>query len=92
MTARDARRQAATKEQNATGTGWKFGNCDQEGFKWGLWHAIRTYKKEPGEWRAMMKRAMLKDFSWRASAEKYVQLMDWATMDAPRHQPWQFQH
>jgi len=35
-------------------------------------------------------RGMLKDFGWVHAAKKYVQLMEWAMMDPPRHEPWPF--
>ncbi|EKX43398.1 hypothetical protein GUITHDRAFT_73067 [Guillardia theta CCMP2712] len=72
------------------GTGWKFGNCDANGLKWGLWNALEIYKKKPEVWDNLRKRCMEQDFSWIASAKKYIQLMEWATMDPPKHEPWPF--
>ena len=50
------------------GTGWKFDRCDAEGVKFGLWHAIDTFKHHKEAWAAMKKRAMSKDFSWATAA------------------------
>jgi len=49
---------------NNAGTGWKFDRCDAEGLKFGLWHALDTYKHHKEAWRSLVRRAMEKDFSW----------------------------
>ena len=54
------------------GTGWKFDRCDAEGVKFGLWHAIDTFKHHKEAWAAMKKRAMSKDFSWANAAKRCV--------------------
>jgi len=72
------------------GEGWKFGNCDTNGLRWGLGNAIGIYKTNQEEWKKLRTRGMLKDFGWVHAAKKYVQLMEWAQMDPPRHEPWPF--
>lgn len=76
----------------SAGTGWKFGNCDAGGLQWAIQHALRVYKKDPANWRAIIKRAMSKDFGWDASAAKYEQLFEWVQMDEPVMRPWPFIH
>jgi starch synthase len=87
---KDSVDQYVVTDQGAQGTGWKFSNCDANGLKWGLWEAMRIYKKEPEEWAALRTRCMHKDFSWSGSADKYLQIFRWALMDPPLHQPWPF--
>ena len=41
---------AAEAGMESKGQGWKFGNCDANGLKWGLGSAINIYKKDPAEW------------------------------------------
>ena len=53
------------------GTGWLFGNCDAGGLRWGLWEALRVFRTQPEEWAALRRRCMARDFSWRASADRY---------------------
>ena len=72
------------------GQGWKFGNCDHNGLAWGLSNAINIFKTNQQEWVKIRTRGMKMDFGWKHAAEKYVQLMRWAEMDPPRHEPWPF--
>jgi len=56
-----------------TGTGFVF----QDYNPWALFGAlVRAYEnfRHPDVWRVLTKRAMLADFSWRASAKKYADL------------------
>eukprot|EP00802_Teleaulax_amphioxeia_P009246 Tamp_09262.p1 GENE.Tamp_09262~~Tamp_09262.p1 ORF type:complete len:705 (-),score=126.08 Tamp_09262:87-2000(-) len=73
-----------------TGTGWKFDRCDGEGLKFGLWHALDTYKNHKEAWKAMVKRAMETDFSWDNAAKRYLEIFNWAKIDPPHHQPARF--
>jgi len=75
---------------DSKGQGWKFGNCDANGLKWGLGEAINIFQNNPVEWMNIRTRGMKMDFGWRGAAERYVQLMEWASMDPPRHEPWPF--
>jgi len=72
------------------GQGWKFGNCDTNGLRWGLGSAINIYKNDPEEWIRIRTRGMNQNFGWKSAAEKYCQLMEWAQMDPPRFEPWPF--
>jgi len=87
---KDSVEQYAVTDQGPSGTGWKFGNCDANGLRWGLWEALSLYKRRPDDWDALRRRCMQRDFSWSASADKYIQLFRWALMDPPVHQPWPF--
>mmetsp|Transcript_12360 Transcript_12360/g.43027 ORF Transcript_12360/g.43027 Transcript_12360/m.43027 type:complete len:104 (+) Transcript_12360:129-440(+) len=73
-----------------TGTGWKFDRCDAEGVKFGLWHALNTYKNHKEAWQELVKRCMQQDFSWNRSAKRYMEIFGWAKIDPPFHQPHRF--
>jgi starch synthase len=55
-----------------TGTGFRFDNPDGTGLMWAVDRAIAAYGN-PGEWTALVRNGMAKDFSWRRSAERYVE-------------------
>jgi starch synthase len=54
-------------------TGFKFNAYTSAEMLKAIQRAIRAYADQQG-WRKLMKNAMGKDFSWEASAKKYVQL------------------
>lgn len=56
-----------------TGTGFKFARYDSGEMLKALGRAVRAYA-DPQGWRKLMKNGMAKDFSWEASARKYLQL------------------
>ncbi len=56
-----------------TGTGFRFDMPDGTGFLWALDEALALYAKRDA-WRRLMVRGMTRDFSWRRSAEQYVDL------------------
>ncbi|KAM0939556.1 putative starch synthase [Dioscorea sansibarensis] len=45
--------------------------------------AIKSYRENKSLWEGLMKRGMLKDFSWGSAATKYEQIIEWALMDPP---------
>jgi starch synthase len=55
------------------GTGFKFHQYDAEELLKAIGRAITVFANKPA-WRKIMKQAMQKDFSWEASAKKYVTL------------------
>lgn len=59
--------------ERATGTGIKFKDYDSRALLAALQRAVELFAT-PTIWRKIMKNAMSKDFSWGASAKKYVQL------------------
>jgi starch synthase len=61
----DAARQA--------GTGFRFDTPDGTGLVWALDQALAAFADAHG-WKALMRRAMSRDFSWERSAQGYVEL------------------
>ena len=55
------------------GTGFRFDSSDGTGLVWALDQALAAYR-EPKTWKALMQRAMARDFSWERSAQGYVDL------------------
>ncbi len=60
----------STKE----GTGFSFGGRDAYNMRQVYDLALQTYYDRPDDWHAMVEQAMKRDFSWTASAEKYIWL------------------
>jgi starch synthase len=56
-----------------TGTGFKFKNYDSREMSRAVQRAVQAYADQ-AVWRKLMKTGMNKDFSWEASAKKYIQL------------------
>ena len=55
-------------------TGFIFCHYDKNAFLWALRRAIDIYYSQEEQWRKMQIGAMKKDFSWKASAKKYIWL------------------
>ena len=55
------------------GTGFRFDSADGTGLVWALDQALGAFKDRRA-WKALMRRAMEKDFSWERSAREYVEL------------------
>ena len=55
------------------GTGFGFENFDSKDLAHAIDASLDVYK-DPQIWKTLVKRAMLKDFSWEESAKKYVAL------------------
>jgi starch synthase len=60
------------------GTGFRFNDATDQALYDTIGWACATYYDRPAEFKAMRLRGMAKDFSWRASAERYVNLYRWA--------------
>lgn len=58
-------------EFEGTGTGFRFGNYNAHEMMAAVRYAERVYYDNKDAWNGLVWRAMNKDFSWRASAEKY---------------------
>ncbi|NLI14999.1 MAG: glycosyltransferase [candidate division Zixibacteria bacterium] len=58
-----------------TGTGFVFKNYDSKELLNTIKFAVEVYKNKP-VWAGLMRRGMEKDFSWRNSAAKYLELYD----------------
>lgn len=59
--------------KSGRGYGFTFKNFVPEGLLTAVVRAIETHKNQP-LWQKIVKRAMLADFSWKKSAEKYLDL------------------
>ncbi len=55
-------------------TGFVFNHYDKNAFLWALRRAVDVYYNQKDHWRWMQQNAMKKDFSWKASAKKYLWL------------------
>ena len=55
------------------GTGFSFKNYNADEMWDQIWYASQVYKDKT-EWNNIARQAMLEDFSWQSSAEKYAQL------------------
>ncbi len=55
-------------------TGFVFNHYDKNAFLWVLRRAVDVYYNQKEHWRWMQINAMKKDFSWKASAKKYLWL------------------
>jgi len=59
--------------QGSSGTGFKFKQYAAADMLKAIQRAVTAYRDQPS-WRKLMKSGMAKDFSWEASAKKYIQL------------------
>ena len=55
-------------------TGFVFKDYDKQAFLWALRRAVDIYYNQKDHWKKMQINAMKKDFSWKASAKKYIWL------------------
>ena len=63
-------------EFEGTGNGFSFTNYNAHDMLHVIEYAYSVFKNHPSEYRAMMRRAMQEDFSWKASAAKYERIYD----------------
>jgi len=61
--------------QTQTGTGFTFKNFNEFSFFGAIVRALEVYKNRQA-WQGLVKRGMRKDFSWQASAKKYLDLYE----------------
>jgi starch synthase len=66
-------------------TGFVFNDYDKNAFLWAIRRAVDIYYNQKENWRKMQIRAMKKDFSWKASAKKYIWLYKKAVRN---HKAW----
>lgn len=64
-------------ESEDGGNGFVFERYSADDFEAALRRALTAYR-DPAKWGALVERAMGCDFSWRASAEKYVEMYETA--------------
>jgi starch synthase len=57
-----------------TGTGFKFTEAEPDQLGAAIDEALRVYVNEPDQWKRLMKRGMVQDFSWQRSAQEYARL------------------
>ena len=57
-------------------TGFLFESASSEGLLWASWVAYECYfnRNSDGHWHQMVQNAMREDFSWEASAQRYLEL------------------
>ena len=55
------------------GTGFRFEHADGTGLMWAIDQALAAWQDKPA-WRKLMRNGMARDFSWKRSAEEYVEL------------------
>jgi len=65
-------------EGGAAGTGFVFHDATAGALANTIGWACATYYDRPQEMAALQQRAMAQDFSWRVSADRYVELYRWA--------------
>lgn len=66
-----------------TATGIRFETPNLEGITWAMDRAIGTYRYNAPAWKQMMETGMKQDFSWRRSAQKYVEIYQKIQRKAP---------
>jgi starch synthase len=60
--------------ETGTGNGFTFKNYNAHDMLFTVQRAVDIYKRHPGIWRKMQKNGMARDFSWTASASRYIGL------------------
>ncbi len=65
-------------EGQPVGTGFVFGDATVDALRDTIGWACATYYDRPAEFAGLRERAMAQDFSWRRSADQYVELYRWA--------------
>ncbi len=68
---------------DGTGTGFKFTEYSAKALTAKLTEAVELFA-DRGAWKALMLRAMKEDFSWRRSAERYMELYRLARKKMPK--------
>lgn len=72
----------ADNVRNGTATGFMFEYPDAAGLWYAIQQALNMYEHEPNMWRNVAITGMKQDFSWNASARKYIELYYQAIMDS----------
>ncbi|MBO5059952.1 MAG: glycogen synthase GlgA [Clostridia bacterium] len=63
-------------EFTGEGTGFSFASYNADDMMHVINYAMRTYYDNPTAWAKIVKNAMQQDFSWEASADKYITLYE----------------
>ncbi len=64
-------------EYEGKGTGFSFANYNAHEMLQTIRYAEHIYYDKKRDWNKMAERAMLADFSWKVSANKYQEMYDW---------------
>jgi starch synthase len=67
-------------ERTGEGTGFKLWDLTPDSLAATVAWAVRVYRDEPALFRAMQRRAMLKEFGWEKAARRYAEVYDWAAL------------
>ena len=57
-----------------TATGFVFDHPTSEGLRWATERALKLYREQPDLWKQIIITGMKQDFSWKKSAQTYVEL------------------
>lgn len=60
--------------ESNTGTGFKYVDPTPQALNMVIDKALEIYKSRPDVWKAVVKRAMLQNFSWEQSAREYINI------------------
>jgi starch synthase len=60
--------------RSRSGTGFKFEPYSKEALVASWRRALHAYRHAPEEWQALTRRGMAQDFSWTASAQRYLEV------------------
>lgn len=61
---------------DGTANGFSFCDADISGLNWAIEQAVRCYKTDRPTWQKMMLNGMGQDFSWRHSAQQYIEFYE----------------
>ena len=61
-------------KETGEGTGFSFANYNAHELLFTAKRAVELYTEKPDVWHSLVCNAMAQDFSWNASAEKYMAL------------------
>lgn len=73
------------REGQDQGTGFLFNDPTSHALYYSIGWACATYYDRPNEYRAMQIRSMQKDFSWKHSAQQYLNVYKWALEKVGRY-------
>ncbi|XXG90032.1 hypothetical protein AAC387_Pa12g1896 [Persea americana] len=68
---------------NGHGTGWTFSSLTKESMLGALQVACQTYRERKDSWDGLMKRGMMRDYTWNKAATQYEVVFQWAFLDPP---------
>ncbi|MBM6938430.1 glycogen synthase GlgA [Pseudoflavonifractor phocaeensis] len=60
-------------------TGFSFADINAHDMVWVIREAVNLYHNDKYTWNALQRAGMTADFSWRSSAEEYLQVYNWIT-------------